>query len=123
MIAGALFGARRVGRELLGVFGEVIAAVGRVEALGQDDDLGAAGGGFVYFVACVGEVGGFVGAARELDAGELDGLQEEGRCHCAEVASVREEKARSRCGSCGCYCEVGEFAESAPDGPHCCSGK
>ena len=53
--------------ELLGVFGEVFGAVGAVEALGEDDEFCAGGGGFEDFGAGGGEVGGFVCAGAELD--------------------------------------------------------
>jgi hypothetical protein len=60
--------------ERLGVLREVLCAVGAVEALGEDDDVCAAGGGLEDFGARVREVVRFVGGAGELDEGELDGL-------------------------------------------------
>lgn len=54
-----------------------MAAVGRVKAFGEDDDLGACCGGFEDFGARGGEVGGFVRAGGELDECELHRLAEE----------------------------------------------
>lgn len=48
--------------ERLGVGGEVLAAVGGVEALWEDDQRGSGFGGFEDAGASAGEVGGFVGA-------------------------------------------------------------
>ena len=54
---------RRRGRlQRLGVRGEVLAAVGRVEAFRQHDERGSGFGGFEHAGARAGEVGGFVGA-------------------------------------------------------------
>ena len=62
MIGGGLvFGGRR-GEKSLGVFGEVLSTVGRVEAFGEDDQAGASFGGLEDFGAGVREVGSFVGA-------------------------------------------------------------
>ena len=58
---GLVFGWRR-GKEGLGVGGEVLAAVGGVEAFGEDDEVGTCFGGFEDAGAGAGEVGGFVGA-------------------------------------------------------------
>ena len=55
------FGGRR-GLEGLGVRGEVLAAVGGVEAFGEDDQGGSGFGGFEDARAGAGEVCGFVGA-------------------------------------------------------------
>lgn len=59
---GGLGGGGRAGEEGFGVGGEVLAAVGRVEAFGEDDERGAGAGGFENAGARSGEVGGFVGA-------------------------------------------------------------
>lgn len=48
--------------ESLGVRGEVLAAVGGVEAFWKDDQRGSSFGGFEDAGAGAGEVGGFVGA-------------------------------------------------------------
>lgn len=48
--------------EGFGVVGEVLAAVGGVEAFGEDDEGGAGAGGFEDAGAGAGEVVGFVGA-------------------------------------------------------------
>ena len=45
----------------LGVLGEVLGAVGGVEALGQDDDIGTLGGCFEDLCPCSCEIGGLVG--------------------------------------------------------------
>lgn len=73
MKRGGLFGAWGGREELFGVGGEEVASVGRVEALGEDDDFGIVRGlgGFADFGGGVGEVGGFVGAGGQLDAGYL----------------------------------------------------
>lgn len=75
----------RGGREQgFGVFGEVLAAVGGIEAFGEDDEVGAVAGGFEDAGARVGEVGGFVGAwwytvgLRLWMGGEMEEL--EGTC-------------------------------------------
>lgn len=59
---GGLGGGGRAGEEGFGVGGEVLAAVGRVEAFGEDDEGGAGAGGFEDAGARSGEVGGFVSA-------------------------------------------------------------
>jgi len=59
---GGLGRGGRAGEEGFGVGGEVLAAVGRVEAFGEDDEGGAGAGGFEDAGARSGEVGGFVGA-------------------------------------------------------------
>lgn len=51
-------------QERLRVAGEVLRAVGRVEAFGEDDDFGAFGGRGKDLCARVGEVDSFVGAYR-----------------------------------------------------------
>ncbi len=51
-----------VREEGFGVVGEVLAAVGGVEAFGEDDEGGAGAGGFEDAGAGAGEVVGFVGA-------------------------------------------------------------
>ncbi len=56
-----LFGGRG-GEEGFGVFGKVLAAVGRVKAFGEDDERSADAGGFEDFGACAGEIDGFVGS-------------------------------------------------------------
>ena len=56
-----LFGGRG-GLERLGVGGEVLAAVGGVEAFGENDQRGSGLGRFEDSGAGAGEVGGFVGA-------------------------------------------------------------
>lgn len=56
-----LFG-RRGGLEGLGVRGEVLAAVGGIEAFGEDDEGGTGSGGFEDTGSGTGEVGGLVGA-------------------------------------------------------------
>ena len=58
---GLVFGGRRREKGLC-VFGEVLGAVGRVEAFREDDQAGACFGGLEDFGAGVGEVGSFVGA-------------------------------------------------------------
>ena len=58
---GLLFG-RRGRLEGFGVRGEELAAVGRVEAFGEDDEGGSGFGGFENARAGAGEIGGFVGA-------------------------------------------------------------
>lgn len=80
------------GEERLGIAGEVLRAVGRVEAFGEDDDFGSLGGRGEDLCARVGEVDGFVVAcggcvsvlhlegkrgmhtAGQLHEGKLDGL-------------------------------------------------
>ena len=62
MEGGGLVRCGRGGEQRLGVAGEVLRAVGRVEALGEDDDFGSLGGCSEDLCACVGEVDGFVGA-------------------------------------------------------------
>lgn len=57
---GLLFGGRG-GLQSLGVGGEVLAAVGGVEAFGEDDERGSGFGSFEDAGASAGEVGGFVG--------------------------------------------------------------
>ena len=58
---GLVFGGRR-GKERLSVGGEVLAAVGGVEAFGEDDEVGACFGGFEDASAGARKVGSFVGA-------------------------------------------------------------
>ncbi len=58
----------RRGQEGLGIRGEVVASVGRVEALGQHDEVRAGPGGLEHFVTRVREIRGLVGPAGELDA-------------------------------------------------------
>lgn len=48
--------------EDLGVRGEVLAAVGGIEAFGEDDEGGTSFGGFKDTESGTGEVGGLVGA-------------------------------------------------------------
>ena len=63
------------GRRLqgFGVGGEVLAAVGGIEAFGEDDEGGSGFGGFEDARAGAGEVGGFVGAWGKLGSeGEED---------------------------------------------------
>ena len=62
MEGGGLGGRGGGGEERLRVAGEVLRAVGGVEAFGEDDDFGAAGGGGEDLGARVREVGGLVGA-------------------------------------------------------------
>lgn len=62
MKGGGLGRGGGAGEQGLGVAGEVLAAVGRVEAFGEDDEGGAGAGGFEDAGARAGEVGGFVGA-------------------------------------------------------------
>lgn len=62
MEGGGLGGGGRAGEQGFGVGGEVLAAVGRVEAFREDDEGGAGAGGFEDAVTRSGEVGGFVGA-------------------------------------------------------------
>lgn len=57
-----LLGCGRGGEQRLRVTGEMLRAVGRVEALGEDDDFGSLGGSGEDLCARVGEVDGFVGA-------------------------------------------------------------
>lgn len=71
MVGGGLGGGGRAREEGFGVGGEVLAAVGRVEAFGEDDEGGAGAGGFEDAGARSGEVGGFVGACG--GGGVLDG--------------------------------------------------
>jgi hypothetical protein len=59
---GGWGGGRWAGEEGFGVGGEVLAAVGRVEAFREDDEGGAGAGGFEDAGARSGEVGGFVSA-------------------------------------------------------------
>ena len=58
---GLLLG-RRGGLKRLGVGGEILAAVGGVEAFGEDDQRGAGFGGFEDAGACSGEVDAFITA-------------------------------------------------------------
>ena len=60
MEGGRLLGCGRGGEERLSVAGEVLCAVGRVEAFGEDDDFGAFRGRGEDLCARVGEVDGFV---------------------------------------------------------------
>ena len=62
VVGGGLGGGGRAREEGYGVGGEVLAAVGRVEAFGEDDEGGAGAGGFEDAGAGAGEVVGFVGA-------------------------------------------------------------
>lgn len=70
----------RGGLESLGVGGEVLAAVGGVEAFRQHDERGSGFGGFEDAGAGAGEVGGFVGAwggrggGSEGEKGEEEGV-------------------------------------------------
>ena len=50
------------GEERFGVRGEVLAAIGRIEAFWKDDEGGASLGGFEDTRTSPGKVGGFVGA-------------------------------------------------------------
>ena len=61
-----VFGGRG-GEEGFGVGGEVLAAVRRIEAFGEDDEGGSCLGGFEDFGACVGEVDGLVSTWRWMD--------------------------------------------------------
>ena len=62
MEGGRLVFGWRGWQESLGVGGEVLAAVGGVEAFGEDDEGGAGFGGFEDFGSGAGEIDGFVGA-------------------------------------------------------------
>lgn len=84
-----LLGRGRGREEGLGVRGEVVASVGRVEALGQHDEVRAGPRGLEDLVARVREVRRLVGPAGELHARELDGLLEDRR---------RRGRRRRRCG-------------------------
>lgn len=75
----ALLGSRGRREKLLRVRGEEVTPVGGVEALGKNDNVGAARSGLAHLVSGVRKVGGLVGAAGELDASELDGLLEQNR--------------------------------------------
>lgn len=66
------------GEQGFGVFGEVVAAIGRVETFGEHDELCAVAGSFEDEIPRVAEVDVFVGAGGDLDAGELDRLREHG---------------------------------------------
>ncbi|TLD31523.1 hypothetical protein PspLS_02697 [Pyricularia sp. CBS 133598] len=92
VVARTLLPGRWGGEQGLGVRWEVVAAVGRVEALWQQDDLCTCARGLDHLVAGMGQVGGLVGAAGQLDAGELDGLLEHrlvrlprAACHCSDT--------------------------------------
>lgn len=79
-----LFG-RWGGLQGLGVGGEVLAAVGGVEAFGEDDQRGSGFGGFEDAGAGAGEVGGFVGAWGKEgsdEEGEVVGVRSGGRACC-----------------------------------------
>lgn len=62
VVGGGLIFGGRVREQGFGVFGEVLAAVGGVEAFWEDDEVGAGAGGFEDAVAGSGEVVGFVRA-------------------------------------------------------------
>lgn len=62
MVGWGLRLGRGGGLQGLGVGGEVLAAVGGVEAFGEYDQSGSGFGGFEDAGAGSGEVGGFVGA-------------------------------------------------------------
>ena len=62
MVARRLLFARRGRLQRLSVRGEVLAAVGGIEAFGKDDQRGSGFGGFEDTGASAGEVGGFIGA-------------------------------------------------------------
>lgn len=66
MEGGGLLGCWGRGEQRLRVAGEVLRAVGGVEAFGEDDDFGAFGGGGEDLCARIGEVGGFVGACEDV---------------------------------------------------------
>ena len=59
---GRLVFGRGRGEERFGVGGEVLAAIGRVEAFWEDDEGSAGLGGFEDARTSPGKVGGFVGA-------------------------------------------------------------
>ena len=58
-----------MGEKRLGVFGEVLATVGRIDTFREDYEVGASFGSFEDARAGAGEVVGFVGAWRELAIG------------------------------------------------------
>lgn len=119
-------------RELLGVFGEILCAIGRVEAFWEDDEFGACAGGFEDFGAGGGEVGGFVGAGGQLDEGELEGFGEEFGGHCCEecldlcsredARETMEGKAISKSGGMSTY-DDDLIPTSASDAKPCCRTK
>lgn len=82
MEGGGLGRRGRRRKEGLGVGWEVVAAVGRVEALREDNDLGACGGCFADLGCRMLQVGGLVWARGELHARELNGLLENGGGGC-----------------------------------------
>ena len=76
VVARRLLAGRRRGLERLGVRGEVLAAVGGIEAFGEDDQGGSGFGGFEDTGAGAGEVGGLVGALWEGRVREKGGCGE-----------------------------------------------
>ena len=62
MVGRGLFMGWRRREQSFGVGGEVLAAVGGIEAFWEDDQLRALLGGFEDAIAGVREIGGFVGA-------------------------------------------------------------
>lgn len=62
MVGRGLGGRWRGREEGFGVCGEVLAAVGGIEAFGEDNEVGPGAGGFQDAGAGAGEVVGFVGA-------------------------------------------------------------
>lgn len=86
-------GCRGRGQERLSIAGEVLRAVGGVEAFWEDDDFGALGGGGEDLGARVGEVGGFVGAW----GGFVSIVDEEGGGGCIPLASC------TRASLTGCF--------------------
>lgn len=89
---GLLFGGRG-GLESLRVRGEVLAAVGGVEAFWKDDQRGSSFGGFEDAGAGAGKVGGFVGAygvrVSEKGGGGCGGGGEVGRTCLLRAARER----------------------------------
>ena len=98
--------------ERLGVGGEELAAVGRVEAFREDDQGGAGAGGFEDFGAGAGEVGGFVGAWGVVSEGRGGMGEWEGVTGCELHKSELEgffEEAGHFCEGFRMYTEVGSF--------------
>lgn len=94
MVAGGLLFGRRGGLQSLGVGGEVLAAVGGVEAFGENDERGSGFGSFEDAGTSAGEVGGFVGTwggwVREGRGGSSWG--EVGRTCLLRAARVRASR-------------------------------
>lgn len=96
-----LFLGRGRGEESLGVVGEVVASVRRVEAFWQHDYLGAVSGSFQDLISSMKEVFGFVRACSlpsAVTGDEGPRWQTAGQLHQSDLGRCFEK------GGHGCYC-------------------